>query len=204
MEAMKISNDLLKASLEIARKAVIEYVKNSRVISLEEFSFDDKIKKELEKKAGTFVTLEKKEGNSFDLRGCIGFPYPFKSIGESLIESAIEACSRDPRFPPVREEELNELFIEVSILTPPKEIKERSWQGKLLSIKEGEDGVILKNGFYTALFLPQVWEQLSEKEQFLSHLSLKAGLPPHAWKLRNTILYKFRVFSLKDKLIKNQ
>ena len=195
---MGIDDHSLYILLDIARRTVINYVKYRTTPSPSDFEYPE----ELNKKAGVFVTLEKESEKKPELRGCIGITYATKPLVEATIEAAVEACSSDPRFLPVKEEELPSLTIEVSVLTEPKEIDERSWQGKLDSITPYKDGIILKNGFYMALFLPQVWDQLPKKEQFLSYLSLKAGLPSHAWKFRETILYKFHVYSKKEKLLK--
>ena len=147
-------------------------------------------------KRGLFVTIETYP--SHELRGCIGIPLPVKSISEALVECAIEAC-HDPRFPPVSKSELDGIVVEVSLLTEPKKIEYNDVEDLLEQIKAGVDGVILRCKGKSALFLPQVWEKLPEKESFLSHLCLKAGLSPHAWRSFDCEFFKFRVVAWREK-----
>ena len=96
--------------------------------------------------------------------------------------NAINAAFRDPRFPPLSRDELNRIKIEVSILTNPRPLEYKDAQDLLAKLRPGIDGVIIKKGFHEATFLPQVWEQLPRKEDFLTHLCLKAGLDGDAWR----------------------
>ncbi len=127
---------------------------------------------------GTFVTITE-DGN---LRGCIGHIIPRESIIEGVRVNAINAAFRDPRFRPLSPDELDKIKIEVSILTEPKPLKYKDAQDLLDKLRPGIDGVIIKKGFHEATFLPQVWEQLPGKEDFLTHLCLKAGLDGDAWR----------------------
>ena len=144
---------------------------------------------------GAFVTLEK---NGL-LRGCIGYILPVKPLGEAVMDNAISAAFRDPRFPPLSEEELKDLEVEVSILSPPQKVHFNSPEELLEKLKPGVHGVILKRGPYSATFLPQVWEQIPDKVEFLRHLSVKAGLPPDAWKLPGTEIYVYTVEAFKKR-----
>lgn len=136
----------------------------------------------LKKKRGVFVTLVKKG----ELRGCIGYPYPIKPLGQAVVEAARSAGFKDPRFPPVKEGELDEISVEVSVLTKPEKCK-------LEEIKKG-DGVILEKNNQTALFLPQVWEELEDKESFLQHLSVKARLSPSDYLTASYKRFKVQCF----------
>ena len=127
---------------------------------------------------GTFVTLTR-NGN---LRGCIGHIIPQESLIEGVRVNAVNAAFRDPRFPPLSSEEWKDVKIEVSILTEPKPLSYSGADDLLKKLRPGIDGVIISKGFYQATFLPQVWEQLPEKEDFLNHLCMKAGLSADAWK----------------------
>lgn len=148
-----------------------------------------------EEKRGVFVTLE--EYPSGDLRGCIGLPYPEKTLIKSVEDAAISA-SRDPRFPPLDIKELDKITVEVSVLTEPEKIEFEIPEQLLKKIKVGEDGLILKKDFRSGLFLPQVWEKLPDKKEFLENLSYKAGLKnPDAWKSAD--IFKFQVQAFKEK-----
>ncbi|MEW6681246.1 MAG: AmmeMemoRadiSam system protein A, partial [bacterium] len=124
--------------------------------------------------SGAFVTLHTKEGI---LRGCIGYILPHKPLYQAIIDNAISAAVHDYRFPQVSYGELSSLKIEISVLTPPKKI------GTYTEIILGKHGVVLSKEGCSAVFLPQVaLEQGWTREETLTHLSLKAGLPPDAWK----------------------
>lgn len=127
----------------------------------------------LAEKRGVFVTL-KKEG---DLRGCIGTVAPDRPLGEAVRTMAIQAAFFDPRFPPLEQEELSEITIEISLLTVPTPVP--SWHDIVI----GRDGMILSLRGRQALFLPQVApEQGWDLETTLSYLAQKAGLPRDAWR----------------------
>ena len=126
-----------------------------------------------------FVTLKK----DHQLRGCIGTVFPRQPLCEAVIRAGRSAAIEDHRFPPVKPEELGEIEIEVSVLTLPSRLKFTSPDELLAKLRPGVDGVVLRVGGNQGLFLPQVWEQLPDKQQFLSRLAEeKAGLEPAAWK----------------------
>jgi len=127
---------------------------------------------------GTFVTLTI-DGN---LRGCIGHIIPQESLLEGVRVNAINAAFRDPRFRPLSKKEWEKIKIEVSILTDPKPLQYSDADDLLNKLRPGIDGVIIKKGFSQATFLPQVWEQLPDKKEFLTHLCMKAGLDGSEWK----------------------
>jgi len=169
-----LSEDEGKYLLGLAR----ETIKN-RLFDLEEPRVDWKDTPEIfQKRLGTFVTINI-EGN---LRGCIGHIIPRETLIEGIKENAINAAFRDPRFPPLTKEEFDRIDIEISILTPPKELSYTDDKDLLKKLRQGIDGLIIKKGSYEATFLPQVWDQLPSKGEFLSHLCLKAGLSADSWK----------------------
>jgi AmmeMemoRadiSam system protein A len=127
---------------------------------------------------GTFVTLTI-DGN---LRGCIGHIIPQESLLEGIKINAVNAAFRDPRFRRLTKEEFEKIHVEISILTEPKPLSYSDGDDLLKKLRPDVDGVIIKKGFHQATFLPQVWEQLPRKEDFLSHLCLKAGLSGDAWR----------------------
>jgi AmmeMemoRadiSam system protein B/AmmeMemoRadiSam system protein A len=127
---------------------------------------------------GTFVTLKLKG----QLRGCIGSLSASEPLAEGVRRNAINAAFHDPRFAPLTEKELGQIEIEVSVLTEPQPLAFSDPQDLLRKLRPNVDGVIILQGYASATFLPQVWEQLPKKEDFLGHLCLKAGLPRDAWK----------------------
>jgi MEMO1 family protein len=129
-------------------------------------------------RCGTFVTLKHKG----QLRGCIGSLSASDPLAEGVRRNAINAAFHDPRFAPLTEKELAQVEIEVSVLTEPQPLAFSDPEDLLRKLRANVDGVIIRQGHASATFLPQVWEQLPKKEDFLGHLCLKAGLPRDAWK----------------------
>lgn len=148
---------------------------------------------------GVFVTLTEKGM----LRGCIGNIMPELPLYRAVIENAFNAAFKDPRFSLVVLEELDDILIEISILSLPLVIDFSSIDELKNKITPFEDGVILTFGKYRkSTFLPQVWEELPDFDEFMGHLSMKAGLDYNAWKTMNPKIeiYKADHFSEKDLL----
>ncbi len=146
----------------------------------------------LTKKRSSFVSLHTENGY---LRGCIGNIHPMEPLCINVRNNAINASFRDPRFPPLSKGELDNIEIEISVLTEPEEIS--SWKDFI----PGKHGIILRCGNRSAVFLPQVApSQGWSREETLSHLSLKAGLPETAWEGDDCLFMVFRalVFSESD------
>ncbi|MCX5863545.1 MAG: AmmeMemoRadiSam system protein A [Deltaproteobacteria bacterium] len=127
---------------------------------------------DLQRKRGTFVTL-KEHG---ELRGCIGSLVAMDSIVEGVKRNALHAAFEDSRFRPVEINELGAIEVEISILTEPIPLVYASAEELLRILRVGIDGVIIRKGVQGATFLPQVWEQLPEPKDFLSHLCRKGFL----------------------------
>jgi AmmeMemoRadiSam system protein A len=145
-------------------------------------------------KRGTFVTLTVDGA----LRGCIGHIIPQEPLVEGVRINAINAAFHDPRFRPVSEKEFQKIRIEVSILTAPEPLAYSDASDLLMRLKPGIDGVIIKKSFHQATFLPQVWEQLPDKNSFLSHLCAKAGLDGDTWKKEKIDVYIYQVQSFEE------
>lgn len=127
------------------------------------------------------------------LRGCIGFPYPVKPLAEAVQEAAVGAALQDPRFPPLRAEELSALEIEISVLTPPKSLEPSQ-------VKVGVHGLIVSRGGRSGLLLPQVAMEYGwDAPTFLAQTCLKAGLPKDAWRKDAELsAFEAQVFSESD------
>jgi uncharacterized protein (TIGR00296 family) len=169
-------------AVTFAREVIEQYVKNNSTPSTD-------LKGSFTEKQGAFVTIHTYPDH--DLRGCIGIPLPIMPLKEAIVEGA-KSATRDPRFPPLDESELSNIIIEVTILTKPELIDEGQPQDYLSNIEIGRDGLIVEQGFFKGLLLPQVpVEQGWNKEEFLSHTCMKAGLMPDAWFDKNTKISKF-------------
>ncbi len=172
--------------VKLARKAVEVYLREGKIIDPPE-----EVSEKLKEKRGVFVTI-----NTFkpkELRGCIGFPEPIYPLVEATIKAAIHSATEDPRFPPMMEEELDNVVFEVSVLTKPELIVVKDVREYPKKIKVGRDGLIVERGFLKGLLLPQVPVELGwDEEEFLSQCCLKAGLMPDAWLEKDTKIYKFQ------------
>ncbi len=174
----------------LARKSIEEYLKRGIIVDLKEVPYENWLKK-----GASFVTLENRYTGQ--LRGCIGSIIPVQPLYKDVIRNAIAAATQDPRFIPVSKEEIPDLKVKVSVLSFPEPLHYENLRDLLEKIKPFEDGLILKYGQNQGTFLPDVWEDLPDKELFLSHLCLKAGLPQDCW-LRLPIeifRYRTKVFS---------
>ncbi len=170
--------------------AVTEFLSNGKRMKLEsedekKFSFN----------SGVFVTLNNADG----LRGCIGFPMPDKKLSHGIIDAAIAAATEDPRFSPVKANELNDIVFEVTVLTQPVEITVNDPMEYLEKIKVGRDGLIISNSFSSGLLLPQVPVEYGwNVEEFLQHTCEKAGLGRDVWKNEKVKIEKFEGIVYKE------
>ncbi len=145
-------------------KLLFDYARKSIRAGLEGKEYKPRnVPLSLKKKKGVFVTLT----INGRLRGCMGIIVP-EEIWKAVIRTAAMSAFEDPRFPPLTKEEFGKVEIEISLLSQPKKSSRKE-------IKKG-DGVIIRKGAKGALFLPQVWEELPDKESFLRHLFMKAGI----------------------------
>jgi hypothetical protein len=141
-----------------------------------------------------FVTLTEKG----ELRGCIGHIFPQEPLYQAVEDNAENAARRDPRFLPVQAAETSQIKIEISVLTEPKPLDFTSPEDLLTKLEPHADGVVLKIGSHSATYLPQVWEQIPDKTEFLNQLSEKAGCEPAAWRGRNTTVFIYHVEAFKE------
>jgi uncharacterized protein len=144
----------------------------------------------LRAKGASFVTLTK----GGQLRGCIGTLEAHQPLAEDVQEHAIAAALNDYRFDPVTPDELDDIEIEVSRLTAPQPLHYTSPEDLLAKLRLGTHGVTLRDASgRRATFLPQVWRQLPQKEQFLAHLCQKMGASPDAWRSGNLTVHTYQV-----------
>jgi AmmeMemoRadiSam system protein A len=145
-----------------------------------------------EERRGAFVTLHKKK----ELRGCIGLVQAIRPLVETVVEMAESAALRDPRFRSVRSDEVPEIDIEISVLSPLKQIE------SLDEIVVGTHGILIERGYYSGLLLPQVAGEYGwDRKAFLEHTCIKAGLNREALEQEGTRIYIFsaEVFGEKER-----
>ncbi len=175
-EAQNFEAKERKFLLELARRTLACVATNSDS-SVPSVNAKDVSPRLLETK-GCFVTLTE----NGDLRGCIGHIVPQEALYRAVVDNARNAATRDPRFQPLRPDELSKIKIEIRVLTEPQPLSFTSPADLLDKLEPGEDGVVLRIGRSGATYLPQVWEQLPDKVEFLNHLAQKAGCAPDDWR----------------------
>ncbi len=177
-----LSKEEGKQAVQLARDIVETTVKQS-------ISNEHQLSDVFKKKHGAFVTLH--NASNHLLRGCIGIPESIMPLDKAIKEAAT-SVTHDPRFPPLTQDELSAVIVEVTILSPPEQLHVTQPQEYMNHIVIGRDGLILEQGFRKGLLLPQVpVEQEWDKETFLSQTCLKAGLPIDAWFDKETKVFTF-------------
>ncbi len=175
-EPMSLSADEKKLLLKLARSSIRAHLQDKSLPPLKDAP------PVLGEPRGVFVSLHRHG----QLRGCIGYLEAVMPLGQAVQEMAAAAAFRDPRFSPLREEELADLDVEISILTPMQRIS------KVEEIEVGKHGLYIERGYYRGLLLPQVATQYKwNRQTFLEQTCCKAGLPPDAWKDTATRIYTF-------------
>ena len=159
--------------LALARSSIDQAVNRHPLTEIDLHGLSDILRTD----GAAFVTLTKDKL----LRGCIGALEAYQPLVMDVREHAVAAAMNDYRFTPVSTEELPYLSIEISRLTQPKDLEYHDAEDLIDLLRPGIDGVILAEGYRRATFLPQVWEQLPNPEDFLSHLCHKMGASPDAW-----------------------
>ncbi len=149
----------------------------------------DSLSPPLKENGASFVTLTKFGA----LRGCIGTLEAYRPLAEDVREHTLDAALHDYRFPPVKPSELDQIQIEISRLTRPTPLVYENAQDLIQKLRPHIDGVVLRDGFRKATFLPQVWEKLPEPETFLSHLCEKMGAEPDLWRKKHLQVATYQV-----------
>ena len=181
--------------LAAARQAITQFLSDGTVNEVPEAQLSEAVKDE----RACFVTLQKRGSG---LRGCIGTFDTDTPLYRNVLSRAVAAATQDYRFGRVDLSEMKDIQIEISVLTPPEPLAVSSPDDLLDTIRPGIDGVILKTRFGAgqSTFLPQVWDQLPDKERFFSHLCLKQGAPANAWRddFSNVAVYTYQAVKFKE------
>jgi AmmeMemoRadiSam system protein A len=156
-----------KELLQLARQTIERFLKSGTKV------YPETENPKFRENRGVFVSLHLRG----ELRGCIGYPLPSKPLIEAVVDNSVSSAVEDPRFNAVQPSELKDIDIEISILTVPSEVE------SVENIVVGRDGIIISKGFMRGLLLPQVPESQGwDREQYISHGCMKAGLPMDEWK----------------------
>jgi len=159
---------------DIAWRSIRHGLDEGRPLAVEPEDFAEPLRRQ----RACFVTLHRDAA----LRGCIGHLQAIQPLVVDVAKNAYAAAFGDPRFPALREDEYDQLQLEISVLSESEPVEFADQQDLLAQLRPGVDGLILSApGNYRGTFLPSVWEQLPEPTRFLEHLKLKAGLPADYW-----------------------
>ncbi len=183
--ADQLTDEERQMLLELARQALEAGVRGAPVPPLDLETLPER----LHAPGATFVTLTKQG----DLRGCIGTLEARQPLAEDVREHAIAAALQDYRFPPVAPEELDQIEIEISRLTTPQILQYQDSEDLLAKLRPHVDGVILRDGFRRATFLPQVWDKIEDPAQFVSYLCQKMGTEPNLWRYKKLEVLTYQV-----------
>jgi AmmeMemoRadiSam system protein A len=162
-----------RALLDLARASIRHGLASRRPLAIDPLDYPAALREP----RAVFVTLNR-EGQ---LRGCIGHLQACQALALDVAENAWAAAFRDPRFPPLAADELADLEVHISVLSPPEPLAVASQAELLARVRPGVDGLILEDDGHRGTFLPAVWESLPRPADFLRHLKIKAGLPPDYW-----------------------
>lgn len=179
-----------KTLLRLARQAMELGVRGEKLPALDESVLTPKLRED----GASFVTLTVRG----ELRGCIGALEPYQSLAQDVREHARAAALEDPRFPPVSERELNGIQIEVSRLTRSVPLEYTDASDLLSKLRPHVDGVIMRDAFHRATFLPQVWEKIPNAAEFLNNLCYKMGVHPEAWRTKHFDVLTYQVEEFRE------
>lgn len=183
MQQESLSTDEGKLLIKIARENIHDYLIGKK------YKIPTILPKIFYEKLGVFVTLNLHN----NLRGCIGYPEPYKPLIDAVIDVSLAAAFDDPRFKPLTSQEYEDVDIEISVLTKPEEVLVDNYDEYFKKLKIGLDGLIIENGYHRGLLLPQVpIEQNWNMEEYLENLCYKAGLYGDAWKDKKTRIFNFQ------------
>lgn len=181
----KLTPEEQKTLLRMAREAMEHAVRGEKLPPLDPSGLSPNLREE----GVSFVTLTIRG----QLRGCIGALEAYQPLADDVREHAVAAALEDPRFPPVREDELSRIQVEVSRLTRPVPLEYKDADDLLAKLRPHVDGVILRDGFRRATFLPQVWEKIPDPSEFLGNLCYKMGADADLWRRKHLDVMTYQV-----------
>jgi len=191
MTTLTLSREEKVYLLTLARNAISLAIKGQAQPKIDVAGLSELLKAD----GAAFVTLTKNK----ELRGCIGALEAYQPLVIDVREHAIAAALEDYRFPPVSSDELADILIEISRLTQPRPLEYIDSESLIQLLRPSVDGVILTDGLRRATFLPQVWEQLPNPEDFLGHLCHKMGANPDTWQKKHLAVSTYQVEEFHEK-----
>lgn len=178
--------------LRLAREALVAVIGGASLPPLNTADLPERLRQP----GATFVTLTR----NGKLRGCIGTLEAHLPLAEDVRQHAVAAALHDYRFPPVLPDELSDIHIEVSYLTYPVPLPYENPDELLRKLRPCIDGVLIRDGWRKATFLPQVWEMLPKPADFLSHLCMKMGSSPDSWRKKPLEVFIYQVQEMREQV----
>lgn len=188
MSSIKLSNEDQQTCLQVAHDSIQHGLQQGSSLQVNSHDYSN----DLQQNLACFVTLHKNN----KLRGCIGTLEAYQPLINDVAEHAYAAAFSDPRFSALDKNEFDQLDIEISVLGKPELIKFDSEEDLLQQIRPHIDGLILEHGYNRGTFLPSVWDQLPDKNEFLNHLKIKAGFSERWWD-NGVEISRYETFSFK-------
>jgi len=173
MLSIKLSKDEQQTCIDVAKQSILHGLQSGSALDV----VTENYASTLQQRLACFVTLHKQG----QLRGCIGSLEAYQPLINDVAEHAFAAAFNDTRFPALQQKEFKDLDIEISVLSQPEAMQFNSEEDLLRQIRPGLDGLILEYRYHRGTFLPSVWEQLPQVQDFLQHLKVKAGLDKNWW-----------------------
>ena len=189
----KLTLEEQQTLLHLAREAMECGVRGKKLAPLDQKSLSGHLREQ----GASFITLT----IHGQLRGCIGALEAHQPLATDVREHSIAAALEDPRFPPVREDELSRIQIEVSRLTRPIPLEYKDAADLLSKLKPQVDGVILRDGVRRATFLPQVWEKIPDPAEFMDNLCYKMGVSDNTWRNKHLDVLVYQVEEFHEHLV---
>jgi AmmeMemoRadiSam system protein A len=181
----KLTLDEQKTLLRVSREAIEHRVRGEKLSGIQ----TEAMTPILREQGASFITLT----IDGQLRGCIGALEAYQPLVEDVREHAVAAALEDPRFPPLSEDELSRIQIEISRLTRPFPLEYKDADDLISKLRPYIDGVILKDGLRRSTFLPQVWEKISDPSEFMDNLCYKMGAAHHHWRNKHLDVFTYQV-----------
>ena len=181
----KLTLEEQKTLLRMAREAIEHRVRREKLPPIQKASLTSNLREQ----GATFVTLT----INGQLRGCIGALEAYQPLADDVREHAVAAALEDPRFPPLSENELSRIQIEVSRLTRPVALEYKDADELLSKLRPNVDGILIKDGSRRATFLPQVWEKIPNPSEFMDNLCYKMGAALHHWRNKHLDVFTYQV-----------
>ena len=195
-ETEKLSETEQGILLTLARYTAEQYLETGNIPKVDE----TKLPPALKKVQGCFTTFNKDK----NLRGCIGHILPQEELYKCVMDNALNAALNDKRFQPVTREEMDDIDIEISVLSVPQKLEFDSGNDLLTKLRPNIDGVVLIQGLKQSTYLPQVWESFQSKDQFLTSLCKKGEMPLTCWQDTNTEVFTYQAFVFEEEIIESK